>query len=233
LAEKTELLLVFASETEAAAFKKKLNRKGISLSERDKFAYEKFNAEIFISGIGIPATMYSLTKKIVSKHYDLVINAGICGSFNDDFSLGDCVSIVLDEFADIGITHNDTTFQTLFEENLIKPNAKPFNNGKLYNPLKFFVDTELPKVTAITINNVSGYGEQIEFRRKKFNPDVESMEGAAVAYICKSENIKFLQIRAISNMVEERNKENWDIPLATENLADELFSVLDKISGLN
>jgi len=226
LKDKSEILIVFSSEFEAERLLNKLQQQDITLVDGNKFKFKNTGIEIFISGIGIPLTTYSLTKKISTKKYDLIINAGICGTFNDDLYIGDCVSIVLDEFADLGVSYPDNSFRTLFDEGLMNSNIKPFNNGKLYNPLKTNIDTELPKVTAITVNTVSGNAEQINFRREKFNPDVESMEGAAFAYVCRKENINFLQIRAVSNRAEERNKENWDIPLALDNLADELYRII-------
>ncbi len=231
--EKSEILIVFASELEAESLLNKLIEKNINPNEGKFFKLNNIRFEIFISGIGIPLTSYSFTKKILSEKYNLVINAGICGSYNEDFVIGDCVSVIMDEFADMGVTYKDNTFKTLFEEGLLKPDSRPFSSGKLYNPLKSNIDTELPKVTAITVNNVSGSKEQIEFRREKFNPDIESTEGAAIAYICIREKINLLQIRAISNKVEERNKKNWDIPLALDNLGDELIRILKKISAEN
>ena len=47
--------------------------------------------------------------------------------------------------------------------------------------------------------------------------DVESMEGASVMMVCEKFNTPSLQIRGVSNYVEERNKKNWDIPLAISN----------------
>jgi len=233
LKEKTKILITFASEKEAENLYSYLNENGITVFGGNKFKLKNINVEIFISGIGIPATTYSLTKKLTKENYNLLINAGICGSFNDDLCIGDCVSIILDEFADLGTVYPDNSFKTLFEEGLFKPNKEPFSNGKLYNPLKSNIDTELPKVTAITVNSVSGNKEQIELRKGKFNPDVESMEGAAVAFICRKEKIKFLQIRAISNKIEVRNKKNWNIPLALTNLTEELIRIIKKISNDN
>jgi futalosine hydrolase len=60
---------------------------------------------------------------------------------------------------------------------------------------------------------------------EKFNPDIESMEGATFFYICRREKIPFLALRAISNIVEIRNRSNWDIKLALLNLAEKLNEV--------
>jgi futalosine hydrolase len=49
-------------------------------------------------------------------------------------------------------------------------------------------------------------------------PQIESMEGAAFFYACRQLNVPCLQIRAVSNYVEKRNRDNWHIGLAIKNL---------------
>ncbi|KKO19734.1 MAG: hypothetical protein BROFUL_01556 [Candidatus Brocadia fulgida] len=44
------------------------------------------------------------------------------------------------------------------------------------------------------------------------------MEGAAFFYACLMERIPCLQIRTISNYIEDRNKGRWNVPLAIDNL---------------
>jgi futalosine hydrolase len=41
--------------------------------------------------------------------------------------------------------------------------------------------------------------------------------------------VKCLQIRSISNYVELRNKENWNIPLAINNLNIELEKIINSL----
>ena len=55
------------------------------------------------------------------------------------------------------------------------------------------------------------------------------MEGAAFLFCCMKENIPCVQIRSISNFVEKRNKDNWNIPLAIENLHKEIIKILEAI----
>jgi futalosine hydrolase len=58
---------------------------------------------------------------------------------------------------------------------------------------------------------------------------VESMEGAAFMFACEIEDIPYVQIRAISNYVEKRNKEGWNIPLAIENLNRKIMEIIDSL----
>lgn len=229
--EKTsKILLVASTEIEVAELEKHMT----DCKSLDTYVYScKYKGhciDILISGIGIPHTLYRLTKWLSFHKYDLIMNIGVCGSFQDEFEIGDVLSVVLDEFADLGVTEKDGTFKTLFEEELMKGDTKPFKNGKLYNENKIAIDTSLPKVTSITVNKSSGNKNQIKRRSDKFSPDVETMEGAAVAYVCLCDKLNFLQIRSVSNYVEERNKENWDIDTAVKSLT---VAVLDIIKKLN
>ena len=47
--------------------------------------------------------------------------------------------------------------------------------------------------------------------------------------VCLLEKVNFVHIRAISNYVEPRNKEGWDIPLALDNLSEFLVKLLNNL----
>lgn len=64
---------------------------------------------------------------------------------------------------------------------------------------------------------------------KKYNPHTESMEGAALHYVCREANIPFIQVRAISNYVGERNKEHWKIKEAIDSLNEHLLKYVEKL----
>ena len=66
---------------------------------------------------------------------------------------------------------------------------------------------------------------------KQFSPDIESMEGAATFYVAKQENTPVIQIRSISNLVEKRNKMNWNTPLAIKNLNQWLIQFITEINN--
>src|SRR5437899_3281953 len=64
--------------------------------------------DILITGVGMAAATYALTKQLLSGHYDLVLQVGVCGCFDDKFSLGDVVYISTERFGDLGAEdHND------------------------------------------------------------------------------------------------------------------------------
>ena len=79
------------------------------------------------------------------------------------------------------------------------------------------------------MNTVHGNESSIAKIKERLNPQVETMEGAAFLMVCQKEKIPALQLRAISNYVELRNKENWNVALALKNLHDVVFMVLNQL----
>ncbi|MEM9847875.1 MAG: hypothetical protein AAF847_08290 [Bacteroidota bacterium] len=78
----------------------------------------------------------------------------------------------------------------------------------------------------MTVNKVHGYEPSIEQITSKYPVQVESMEGAAFFYAALVSETPFLQIRAISNYVEARNRDNWKLGLAIDNLNEVLVEIL-------
>ena len=189
---------------------------------------ESFETDLLITGVGSMATAWSLKQWItLNEKPDLAINAGLAGSFNDRINIGDVVMPVSDCFADAGVEDGEN-FLTLFESGLINANDFPYKDGLLYTDTRYNekMKSILEPVRAITVNTATGSETTRGKLLKKFNPDIETMEGATFFYICSRENIPFLALRAISKKVEPRDKNNWNIDLALNNLSEKLIDVL-------
>ena len=173
------------------------------------------NTEMLISGVGMANTTYGLTKYLCSNFYDLVINMGVVGCYNPAIEIGDVVEVVEDTFSEIGFENG-----MKFEE---------FSDFEITNTFKVKGKTNLQKVKGITVNTVHGNEASIVKIVDRLNPDVESMEGAACFMVCEKFNIPCMQIRAISNKVEKRNKANWDLPLAIKNLNEKVEQIISAL----
>ena len=186
--------------------------------------------DVLITGYGSAFTAYHLTRALNMINYDLTINIGLAGSFDHFLEQGFVVNVVQDQFADLGVEHKNKLY-TLSEEELMDENEFPFADGKL-NSLGNFeieeVDSLIP-VKSITVNTLYSNPKWINIMRDKFSPEIETMNGAAFFYVCLSEKIPFLQIRAISHFVEIRRIENWNIPSALENLTESVISIIDEL----
>jgi futalosine hydrolase len=219
-----KILVVAATSAESDIL---LQMSGIKRSPKG-LLFGRNEITTLVTGVGSIATAWMLTKKLSSGYKpDLAINIGIAGSFRDHLPPGEVVVPVSECFADAGVD-TGTGFLTLGEAGLQDPDKLPFRGGKIIAENIFIKRAlELLKpVKAITVNTSSGSPLVIEQLKRKYDPDIETMEGATFFYICSGENIPFLALRSISNKVEPRNKEKWDIQLALNKLQYKLKEVL-------
>jgi len=173
------------------------------------------DCDVIVTGVGMVNTTFSLTKKLSEKTYDLVINMGVAGSFSNEIKTGDVVEVTEDNLSEIGFENGNS-----FSE---------FTNFRIENYFKVDKKTNLKKVKGITVNTVHGNEKTITEIVSRLNPDVESMEGAACFMVCEKFEIPCIQIRSISNKVEKRNTEHWNLPLAISNLNTELEKIIDSL----
>jgi futalosine hydrolase len=188
-----------------------------------KCTYKKVEIDCLITGVGMVATSF-YTAKVLNKTYDLAINMGICGTFNNNLDIGSVVNVYEDEFAEMG-AEDGLKFLSM-EDLKLEAITKIINEDSLetYPALAL-----LPKVNGITVNKVHGNEKSIKKIIDRFHPIVESMEGAAFMFACEQEHIPYVQLRAVSNLVEKRNKDHWNIALAIENLNKKMLEFLDCI----
>ena len=193
----------------------------VSATQAEMLETENSELESLVTGIGMVATTFSLTRKLTETQYDLVIDIGIAGLFNPTFEIGSVVQVVSDRIIELGVEDNGV-FIPADEMNLC-------TKDEVFFETEIRVDS-LPEANGITVNRVHGTAASIDAIMKQFNPDVETMEGAAVAYVCQKFKTPWVQLRSISNKVEPRNRDAWNIPLAIRNLHIEVLKYVDSIS---
>jgi futalosine hydrolase len=211
------ILLTAATEAEIASVRKGLGP-------------EHARPDILVTGAGLVPATYALTRRLAETPYDLVIRCGLAGTFRDDIAIGEVVRVEQELFGDAGAM-DDTQFLSLFELGLADPDAFPFQNGRMEggsHPAYRSVGS-LRGVTAMTVSCASGNEADIRNAVSQFQPDIETMEGAATSYVCLMETVHFIQLCAISNKVERRNRAAWNIELAAGNLAEVVLYLLKEI----
>jgi len=195
------ILIVAATLFEVESLKSKVESQAIN--------HELSTINFLINGAGMVATSFALGKQLATHQYDLAINLGIAGSFDRSIALGDVVEITEDTLAELG-AEDDEDFITIdklgFGESVFK--------STYALPAHF----NLKKASAITVNTVHGNEASIYKLGSRVNAQIESMEGAAFFYACRQMGVPSLQIRAVSNYVEKRNRDAWQIGLAIKNL---------------
>ncbi|MFZ4261476.1 futalosine hydrolase [Sphingobacterium sp. HJSM2_6] len=176
--------------------------------------------DYLITGVGMVATAFALGSQLSKKSYDLLVNVGIAGSFSVAHQIGELYKIKTDQIFQFGAENKEEFISiehlgfghALFHE-LLPPQTLPSS---------FY---EMPYSNAITVNTVHGNTQSIHKILETMDQDLlESMEGAAFFYASNTRKIPAIQIRAISNYVEERNVSLWNIPMAIINLNNWLQS---------
>lgn len=180
------------------------------------------NHEVFIliTGVGMVATAYFLGKTLGAQQFDLAINAGIAGSFIKRIYLGEVVMINEDYFPELGAEDGED-FLTIDQLGFGKASVVPINFNRRLGDFR--------SVRGITVNKVHGNEVSIEKILTRMSPDVESMEGAAFFYACNNVDLPSIQLRSISNYIEKRTRENWNISLAVANLNNALINIFSEI----
>lgn len=218
-----QLLICAATEMELTAIRASVALRTLPPSHTIRF---------LVTGVGLGPSMYQLAKHLILNPPELVIQAGIAGSLDPQLLPGETVVIDADTIGDAGVVENKQ-FHNLFALGLADPDLFPWKEGFLPNPYaQWLALPELKMAKGITVNEVSTNPERIQQYRLQWGAQTESMEGAALHYVCLMENVPFLQLRSISNIIGERDKTKWKLKEAIQNLDTELNLLIDKILEL-
>lgn len=180
---------------------------------------------IFITTeVGIMLSTLAIYDSILNKKPDMMIQMGIAGAYNPKLQLGDVVAVLSEQLGDAGAEDADGILD-LFDLNFLQ-DSFPFSERKLFNKHISSWNLTLPLVHSLTVNLSSGTSDTIKKRMVKYAPDIESMEGAPFHYTALRNAIPFIQFRGISNYVEPRNKENWNIDKAIKNVSETVLTFI-------
>ncbi len=181
---------------------------------------QRYKIHILISGVGMVSMAYHLAE--IKQQIDFAINVGIAGAFDREFEIGEIVIVKKDILSELG-AEDKTRFIKASELKLADETIIP---KRLFIPETY---EHLKQVNAITVNTVHGNQKNVKRVRDIFNPQIESMEGAAFYFACNQKKWKSLQLRSISNYVERRNKSKWNIPLAIHQLNNILIQYIQTL----
>jgi futalosine hydrolase len=187
--------------------------------------------QVLITGVGLTAATYQLTKAVYKHKPRLLLQAGVAGCLEESLSLSKVVTVRNEAIGDLGVEENNQ-FNSLFDLKLCEHNTFPWTHGKLTNASIILGQTGLPIVDSVSINEISTSMERIRYYKSELGASIESMEGAALHYVGIMEKIPFLQIRSLSNFAGERDKGKWLLKDAIGNLNSELQRLLTNLLSL-
>jgi len=177
-----------------------------------------------VTGIGLVETTLALTSLLQTeaKAFDAVVNFGAAGAYPENGAepAAELLDICLAEqevLGDLGICLED--------------GIERFAAGPLRVEEKFIMDHDLLRAAGralehegmvpetgvfVTVNCASGTRRRGRQLAAEFQGLCENMEGAAVARVCKHFALPLLEVRCISNLVEDRDPSAWKLQQAVD-----------------
>jgi futalosine hydrolase len=246
------ILVVAATAMEVAPIVAKLGSANPAIQERachaargpsvTRYEHAGHGVDVLITGIGMVATAALCSRALAETSYDLALNLGVCGSFDRTLEPGRVVHVVSDRLAELGAENGDASLsvdELELPRERVDPaeaghdpwNGRRLTSAELVNvaPPSNAALTRLPAVRGITVNTVHGNDRSIAAVVRRFQPQVESMEGAAFMYACLIHELAFAQVRAVSNIVERRNRQAWRMADAIRALSAVAVTIVDTL----
>lgn len=194
----------------------KINEKGVILVE---------------AGIG-KVNAARVTQILIDKfNIDAIINVGVAGTANDELNMGDIViaeKVVQHDFDITAFGHPKGFISNVGQ--FIESDKQLLN--KMKKIVENFNDNEFKiKIGVIASGDIFCTDPRMKDKIKyKFDADAIEMEGAAIAQVCKLDNIPFIIIRSISDNPNLNNVITYEeyLPMATKRCAQIIKEFLIK-----
>lgn len=185
----------------------------------------KNNIVHVISGMGKTNASHAATLLIEKFSPRIIINFGIGGAYpSSGLRVGDIAIANKEIYGDEGLWLKDGfhTVDSIGIPFLKKGRRKYFNEFLLHPPIPPLPrgsgrGVKIKSGVFVTVSASTGTNKRAKELEKRFNAICENMEGAAVAHVCAMYGIPMLEVRGISNIVEDRDRGKWDIKTASEN----------------
>ncbi len=162
---------------------------------------------LFICGIGMMEAALNLEVFLSSHEVEQILHVGIAGSLTPELDMLDVVFVTSETYGDLG-----SSTHSVFELGLKNDNQFPFVDSKL-RASKSFINNldDLPCVASISVNGMLSSIILSQERGRKFQAEIEHMEGVGVFYVALKREIPLNSVRVISNVAGETDKSNWKI----------------------
>ncbi len=177
------------------------------------------------TGIGAVNTAQTLTVALQEIDPKLVLQIGIGGAYlGSGLDKGDIALATEENYGDLGVITSAGWFPA--DEigiPVLSTNRDYYNTYSLDSTLvaraQHILEQSGEQVVPgpfVTVQQCTGREDIGNELAARFKAICENMEGAAAAHISTLYSVPFLELRAISNLVEDRNKDAWDIPQSVQ-----------------
>lgn len=168
-----------------------------------------------VSGVGPMETAMRLTRHLAARKDspEAVINFGVAGGYlADKAALLDICLAEQEIFGDLGIC-SDGRILDLHNEKMSVRTRFIMDRTLLRRAVAVLTASDVPMVTGnfVTVSCVSGTALRGNYLRDAHRAVCENMEGASVAMVCAEFGLPCVELRCISNLVDDRNTEHWQM----------------------
>ncbi len=206
-------LLVAATQTEMDAYR------DIDRSSADE-------VHQLVSGVGPMESGITMSRFLERHHTKIrtVVNFGIGGAYfsgsKRQLELFDLCLAEREILGDFGVCYGNRV-EPFAEEIVPAPSVFELDSTLLATARSALAaeTIDIPVGTFVTVNGASGFKVRGDHFATRYGAICENMEGAAVARVCELFDLPLVEVRAISNQVEDRSEEVWPIAEAAARAA--------------
>ena len=172
-----------------------------------------------VTGVGPVETAVRLTAFLAETSLPLtgVVNFGVAGAYiidgrDDNAAVLDICLAECEVLGDLGICSGEEVSR-LRGEGFEIADAFELDAGLLRQAETLLTASSIPYRRGVfaTVSCVSGTRKRGEMLARQHQALCENMEGAAAARVCRHFRLPLLELRCISNLVEDRNLQNWHL----------------------
>ena len=188
--------------------------------------------ELFVAGVGLLETAVRLTRRLGEGRGDisLVLNFGVAGAYaGSGAGLLDICLAEREVLGDFGICHAETV-EPLGGQ-LAGRAVFPLDPQYLAQAWEILGkhDCSCKKGAFVTVNGATATARRGAMLHAAYNGLCENMEGGAVARVCEEFVVPCLEVRCVSNMVEDRNLANWQLAAAVQKCGQAVSLLVDHL----
>lgn len=168
-----------------------------------------------VSGVGLTATAVATLRAIQQDRPDVLILAGIAGMYpHAPFKIGDVLLVESEVEGDLGFFTPEG-----FVHMAHLPLDIEFERRHTLHCPHLPTDAPFPLARSASLNAaMAPFIDSSEL-------DIENMEGAAFFHVCQQENQRFLELRAVSNLVKIGD-DQWDMQGSVRAMTDGLHQLI-------
>lgn len=177
-------------------------------------------------GVGKVNAAHSATLILENYEVSVLILFGIGGAYPDSgLKIGDIAVAESENYGEEGVLIKEGWNSMEFTGfPLLKKEKEYYNTFPLDSSMSWLAADaskdcgfNVKAGNFVTVSQCSGTRKSGALMKERFNGLCENMEGAAAAHICAMYGVPMVEVRGISNIIEDRDMKKWDIEAAAAN----------------